>query len=426
MPPTPAIELLTAVKSGDAGRVQSLLAEHPDLRARLDEPLADGFDQPAILLAVDRNDRATVDALLDAGANVDARSRWWAGSFGVLDFAKPDLVPHLLERGATVDAHSAARLAMRDRLEALLDARAELVHARGGDGQTPLHFASTVDIASLLLDRGATIDARCVDHESTPAQYMVGDRLEVARFLVTRGCWTDIMMGAALGDVGLVRRHLDADPATIRTRVSDTYFPKLNPRSGGTIYRWTLGPDKTAHAIARERGHAAVLAELMARSSPELRLVVAGAAGDETAMKQLLSVDPALFSKLSADDLATLANGARDNENDPVRAMLAAGWPVDARGQHRATPLHWAAWNGNAGIASDLIAANAPIDIKGDEYDGTPLTWAVYGSVHGWRCATGDYAGTVERLIAAGAKVPRLTPQLDASEPVRAVLAKHQ
>jgi len=335
-------------------------------------------------------------------------------------------VPYLLERGATVDAHSASRLAMRETLEAFLDARPELVHARGGDGQTPLHFASTVEIAGVLLDRGAHIDARCVDHESTPAQWMLGERLEVARFLVSRGCWTDILMGAALGDLDLVRRHLDTDPDTIRTRVSDTYFPKQNPRSGGTIYRWTLGPNKSAHAIARERGHADVLAELTARSTPELQLVVAGAAGDEQAMKQLLASDPTLFSKLPAEDLATLANAARDNENGTVRAMIAAGWPVDARGQHRATPLHWAGWNGNAEMAADLIARGAPIDVKGDEYDGTPLTWAVYGSVHGWRCATGDYAGTVERLISAGAKVPALTPKLEASDPVRALLARHQ
>jgi len=41
-----------------------------------------------------------------------------------------------------------------------------LVHARGGDGQTPLHFASTVEIAEFLLAHGAAIDARDVDHEA--------------------------------------------------------------------------------------------------------------------------------------------------------------------------------------------------------------------------------------------------------------------
>jgi hypothetical protein len=101
----------------------------------------------------------------------------------------------------------------------------DVVHARGGDGQTPLHFASTVEVAEFLLANGAEIDARDVDHESTPAQYMLRveqkrhyprDRQDVARYLVARGCRTDILMAAALGDADLVRRHLDADAGCIR------------------------------------------------------------------------------------------------------------------------------------------------------------------------------------------------------------------
>lgn len=45
------------------------------------------------------------------------------------------------------------------------------IHRRGGDGRTPLHCATTVEIAEYLLDRGAAIDARCVDHESTPGDF---------------------------------------------------------------------------------------------------------------------------------------------------------------------------------------------------------------------------------------------------------------
>ena len=120
-----------------------------------------------------------------------------------------------------------------------------------------------------------------------------------------------------------------------------------------------------------------------------------------------------LLSSLSERERAVLADAARDNDLRAVKAMLAAGWPVDARGQHQATPLHWAAWNGNSDMIRELLRHRAPVDVKGDEYDGTPLFWAVYGSVHGWRCRTGDYAGAVETLIAAGAQVPKLTPELE-------------
>jgi ankyrin repeat protein len=422
----PASELSAAVTSGDAVAVRAILERHPNLKATLDEPMPGGsFDRQALLIAAGQGRRDVVDALLEAGADINVRSRWWAGGFGVLDAADRVLVPYLIERGAEVDANAAAKLGMLEALHGLLTERPALVHARGGDGQTPLHVASTVAIAQLLLDRGADIDAHDIDHESTPAQYLVRDHQDVTRHLITRGCQTDILMAAAVGDLPLVRRHLDADPARIRTRVSPAFFPKRNPRSGGTIYTWTLGADKTAHAVAREFGHVEVLAELMARSPATLQLAVAGAAGDGPAISDLLARDPRLLSSLSDQERAVLADAARDNDLAAVQAMLAAGWPIDVRGQHRATPLHWAAWNGNAAMIRALLGYRAPVEIKGDEYDATPLGWAIYGSIQGWRRETGDYAGSVEALLAAGAQAPKLTPALDASDAVRTVLARH-
>ena len=92
--------------------------------------------------------------------------------------------------------------------------------AHGARGLTPLHFASTVEIAQYLLDKGAQIDAIDTQHESTPAQHMIRvvqaryfphDRQDIARFLVARGCRTDILMASALGDMELVRRHLESN-----------------------------------------------------------------------------------------------------------------------------------------------------------------------------------------------------------------------
>ena len=57
-----------------------------------------------------RSDRATIDVLLHAGADIRKRTEWWAGGFGVLDDCEPDLVDFLTERGAVLDAHSASRL----------------------------------------------------------------------------------------------------------------------------------------------------------------------------------------------------------------------------------------------------------------------------------------------------------------------------
>jgi len=91
--------------------------------------------------------------LLQAGADIRKRTDWWAGGFGVLDDCDPSLVNFLVERGAVIDAHAAARLGMMPKLRELVAAEPDVVHARGGDGQTPLHFASTVEVASFLLDK---------------------------------------------------------------------------------------------------------------------------------------------------------------------------------------------------------------------------------------------------------------------------------
>lgn len=419
-----SVEALKAgILSDDATQVAGVLDRHPELKARLDDPLPDfDFGATALLGAVHRNNREMIDVLLRAGADINARSGWWAGSFGVLDH-DGDLSEFLIERGATVDVHAASRLGMLERLDALLAADPGLVHARGGDGQTPLHFAASVAVAEHLLARGADIDALDVDHESTPAQYMVRDRQEVARYLVSRGCRTDLLLVSALGDEDRVRQHLDSDSSAIRASVSDDSFPKRNPRSGGTIYNWTLGRGKTAHAVARDFGHAGVLRLLMERTPDELKLALACEFGDEAAVHALLKTDPSLVRRLTPFERRKLPDAARDGNATAVRLMLAAGFPVDARGQHGATPLHWAGFNGDAGMAGELLRYAPPLEVHDRDFDGTPLFWAIYGSVHGWRRATGNYAGVVERLLTAGARPPA-TPDVEASEPVRDALRR--
>jgi hypothetical protein len=321
-----------------------------------------------------------------------------------------------------VDIHAAARLGTVEKLRELMDADPALVHACGGDGQTPLHFASTVEVAKFLLDHGAGIDARDVDHESTPTQWMVRERPEVARYLIQRGCKTDLLMAAAVGDADLVRKHLDADPDCIHLRVNDEFFPKRNPHSGGTIYQWQLGWHVSAHDVARQFGHDAVLRLLMERSPAEVKLLAACWAGDEATVKSLLARQSDLAQRLSAQDRRQVAHAARNNNVAAVRLMLDAGLPVDALGQHRATPLHWASFHGNADMAREILRHEPPLELMDADFNATPLGWAVHGSVHGWHCRTGDYAGTVEALLNGGAKLP---PQINGgSETVKEVLRR--
>jgi ankyrin repeat protein len=429
---TPAEALKAAVCDSDAARVTDLLKKHPELRARIDDPLPDyGFGQQALFAAVQRSDRATIDVLLEAGADIQKRTEWWAGGFGVLDDCDPSLVEFLVERGAVLDAHSAARLGMLPKLRELVAADPGVVHARGGDGQTPLHFASTVEVAEFLLESGAEIDARDVDHESTPAQYMLRvdqrrhypkDRQDVARYLVSRGCRTDILMATALGERELVRQHLDRDPACIRMNVSEEWFPKQDPRAGGTIYIWTLGSHRTAHSVARDFGHEDIFTLLMERTPEELKLALACELGDEAAFREFLSKHPDAATTLSEADKSKLPNAAQTNNTEAVRLMLEAGWPVDTPGEMGATALHWAGFHGNAGMSRQILRFHPTLELKSREYAGTALSWAVYGSGNGWHRETGDYVGTIRALLDAGATLPPHAEDLEPSDAVLEVL----
>ncbi len=391
-----------AFAEDDAAEFRNLLQQFPAMRAQINDPVA-AFDAPVITRV---RSREMLDVLLEAGADINAKSRWWAGGFGLLDGAEPDLAGYAIQRGAIVDAHAAARLGLIKRLQELIDANPVLVHAPGGDGQTPLHFASTIEVAKFLVDRGANLDACDVDHESTPAQYMIRDRQEVARYLVGRGCRTDLLMAAALGDLDLIRKHLEADPQCIHLRVSDEYFPMINPRAGGTIYQWTLGWYVSPHDVAKQFGHDAAFSLLMERSPADVKLIASCWAADETTVQSLITNHPGLVDNLSAAYRRQIAHAARNDNLGAVRVMLGAGLPLDARGQHGATPLHWAAFHGNAPMTQDILRRKPPLEITDADFHGTPLGWAIHGSEHGWKCGTGNYAATVELLLQAGAALP--------------------
>ncbi len=340
-----------------------------------------------------------IDALLKAGADLNAKSRWWAGGFGVTHSASPELAAYAIERGADVDIHAAARLGLIDRVRELVERDPSLVHARGGDGQTPLHFAKTIEIASYLLDHGAEIDAKDVDHESTPAQYMLGDRPEVARYLVEQGCQSDILMVSAIGDIDRVRAFLDADPSCVRIRGTNEFFPMANKEAGGTIYFWALGANATPIQAAAKFGHQDVVRLLIGASPVQEKLIAYCWLHDESSVSDLLARHPGLADTLTESHQSEVANAARNNDTEAVRLMLKAGLPVSAKGQHGGTPLHWAAYHGNLPMVSAILPFGPSLEDAANDFKSSPLQWATHGSEHGWYHRTGNYAGVVDALL---------------------------
>lgn len=425
----PQAALGAAIKSDNVSLVRSVLARYPQLKESINQPSpAASFGAPALFIAVNRQNREVIDALLEAGADINQRSDWWAGSFGVLDWSGPELSAFLISRGARLDIHAAARLGMIDKLREMLVRDPQLVHARGGDGQLPLHFAANVEIAKLLLDHGADVNARDIDHESTAAQYMVSGhpaRMDVARFLIANGSQTDILMACAVGDLPLVESIVNNDPDTIRVTASERSFPKANPQAGGCIYIYCFGITKTPHIIAHQFGHTAIFEFLMQRSAPWLRLSQAAEIGDETRVDEIVRNHPTLFARLSPLAARRIVGAAVRSNARAVELLLQSGWPADPTLENKQTALHFAAWHGNLDMVRALLAHGAPINVFEAEHGGSPLAWALHGSLNSWLRDKGDYAGVTQALLTAGAQIPQPDGPLEASDEVLEVLRAH-
>jgi ankyrin repeat protein len=393
--------LEVAVRQDDAMRVREVLARFPSLRDHLDDAMPHaGFGETPLIAAANQENRDMVDVLLDAGADITQRSHWWAGSFGLFG-DNPELNEHLVSRGAVVDAHDASRLGMFDRLRAIVATDPNVVNARFGDGQTPLHVASSVGIATFLIDNGAEIDALDADHESTPAQYLVREHQEVVRLLISRGCRTDILMAAAVGDMELVRRKLAADPMSVATAVSSRYFPMKDSRAGGTIYIWTLGRGKLAHDVAREFAHEDIADLLMQHTPAPLKLALACEAGDDAAVEKLLGDHPDIAREIGGDLEKRLLAAADAGNSRAVDLMLSAGWSASASDERGVTALHWAAFHGNAALVRTLIRHGADVNVRERTFGGTPAGWAEHGAQNRWNSDSGDYPAVLEALAAA-------------------------
>jgi hypothetical protein len=403
-----------AVREGDALRARELLETNADVRARINEPRFD-FDSPAILQA--RKNIPLVDVLLEYGADINARSTWWAGGFGILESDLTlEQATALIRRGARLTPWAAAGLGLYEELKSIIQANPGSVHERGGDGKTMLHCAATRAIAELLLDSGADPRARDVDHASTPLQYLIADE-EVSRFLVARGVEADIFAAARLGDRSLVERCLQENSRQAEARVNQPPFTA----PGGHIYGWTLGFDLTPADVARKFGHSEMAELIVSQLSPKARILDALWCGDRERVHRELALHPISAKELEPDAAGLMAAAAWWYRPETVRLMLETGFDPHIPGMHRSTPLDRASFHGYADIVTMLLSLDPdPPIAQLNEFGGIPLNACVHGSLHGWE--TGhpqDHVRTLTLLLEAGsefepAMLPTGNDELDA------------
>jgi ankyrin repeat protein len=331
-----------------------------------------------------------------------------------------------------VDACAAAHLDRVELLRQMLAADPSRVHERGGDGQSPLHFARSRAVVDMLLDAGADIDATDVDHRSTPAQWMIGSveppeesRRDLARYLVERGASADIFLAAALGLTSRVREMLERDPSLLALRTGRGDYGE-KPPSSYQIYFWTIGQNMTPLATAAIFGHRETLDVIRQFASPEQRLVLACYEADRETALAIVRERPGIVQSLTSDDRRALTDAAWHANAPAVELMMELGFDpgvASVTGPTGGTALHCAAWEGSVACVDAILRypnGRALIDRRDTQYGGTPLSWCCHGSVHGNRRR--DHAGVARRLFAAGARLTRPIDEIEASEAVMAVV----
>jgi ankyrin repeat protein len=140
-----------------------------------------------------------------------------------------DILDILLRQEPRLDIFEAAAVGSLEAVAQTIDGSTHLINAYADDGFTPLHLASFFghkDVARLLLDRGAKVDAVTRNElENTPLHAAAAGRhLEVCVLLVERsapvdaqqdGGFTALHTAAQHGDMALAKLLIanGADPA---------------------------------------------------------------------------------------------------------------------------------------------------------------------------------------------------------------------
>lgn len=371
-----------ALVLGDVGRVRAFLEDDP---SRIDSPGGPYTDRRPLHYVTysrfwrrdDETARGLLECarlLLDAGADPDAtytpldggerRLSALLGACGCAHF--PEMARLLLARGASPDDGESLYHSLEfpglDCFEILLEAGA----ATAGTNALN-HSMDFPDPRGTrrLLECGADPDEQ-TEFNGAPLHWAVSRGREVDRLRL-------------LVDAG-------ADPVLARRR-----------------------DDRTPYAVAAQTAHLAAADWLESiGAATELRPIdaftYACARNDLATARALVARRPDLFAHLSPADVQGVHQLAERGRVEALAAALDAGLPVDVANGAGQTPLHWAAWHGQADVVELLLRRGAALETVEREFGCTPLLWAAHGATN-WPAPDGDYPRVVRLLLDAGADV---------------------
>ena len=356
-----------AARSGDVDLIGKLLADDPTLAER-----GDALGRRPLHYAVEAGSVAAVDALVDAGAKVDAlgfssddrvggpgfrpiasalwKTPYWAQRN---DYA---MARRLLAAGARYSIAIAAALGDDERTSELLRSDAALANDAEACGKRPLSAAAErghAGIVRLLLEFGADPNLpegpNCTRGHALWAAARFGHR-EIAELLLEAGADPNAPMESS---------------GTPTSSAKDRAMRDLLCRHGGEVpfYQRVLDDDRDA------------VAALLDASPPgEDRVVESFAFAVTMGFKAMLRL--LLERGLRVPGVVTFCQTYLWRSLPLAELLLEHGMDPSLPNWQRVTPLHYMAAEGNIDAARLFLRFGADPGAVDEEYRSTPLGWA--------------------------------------------------
>jgi len=341
-------------------------------------------------------DRHVVDTLLDAAAAGDAET------LGRLLDARPDLID---ARGGNFQKQTALhKSAWHNRqgcVRLLLERGANVRIRDFGDNAYALHFAAEaadIEIVRWLVEAGSDVAGDGDDHQLGVIGWATcfrQVRADVADYLLAHGARLNLWAAIALGRVEAVASMLAGDPSLTGARMSRSEHHRT------ALHHAAVANQPEIVRLLIERGAdiqatdatGATPLTTAAHESADPRIVAAllaaGARYDFAAALNLKRYD--LAEAMLAEDPGRLGPDGRDTialhlavsrkNAEAVRWLIAHGVHVDARRllwDCNQTALHMAAAEGLVEIARMLLDAGADPSIRDGKYESSVLGWAEF------------------------------------------------
>lgn len=362
----------------------------------------------ALINAANKGDSEVVEALLDSGADINARDEQnQTALHQAASRGHNPVVKLLLERGADVNAKNLfgqtsllapAYRGSLDTLRALLNAGADIEARSELSGQTPLLSVSSLrtEVIEALLEEGADVNAKGeFYHETAVMLAAISGNKATVKVLLDKGAdakaastngRTAMLMAESLGHAEVIKLLQDAGASRETSKALlplEAYVPRylvVNAKRGRP-----LNPQATLALLSRGA---------VVKADGETDLLLAAMRGDAEAVSALLD-NGADVNVRHEDGWSGLMLAAVNGHSPVVQALVDKGANVDAKenlmGQ---TALIWAVKGGHIAVVRALLRAGANVNAR-DKFGGTALT----------RAASNGQTAIVKTLLEAGADI---------------------